>query len=360
MLKILFVHPDNSKPYSPRSLVEGPLGGTEATVIRVSEGLAKRGHTVAVSQGCRETIEISENNVLYLPSVLEGEMTDDMQFDHVILIDVEKLLPRLSRAFPFARRYLWMHCFPGKRRRKRLHEKIQSTNTLLIAVSETHKNVLLENMMSFPSPKTPGRKNLPVTAMYNPIDDTLVKDSTPVDKNKLVFFSSPHKGLWMVIDAFKEAKKRQPDLTLHIADPGYMKGYQADELLPEGVHRLGSLPHHEVIQHVRSAFCLFYPQSFFEETFGLVFAEANAVGTPVIAHPHGAASEILKNPVQLVDSNNKIDVVNRLLTWKIQGRPKVNLHPDFRLKNVLLSWENMFLLASELDVENMSVRTKPI
>jgi glycosyltransferase involved in cell wall biosynthesis len=358
LLSILFIHPDNSKPYSPRSLEEGPLGGTEATVIRISEGLAKRGHTVAVSQGFRENIEISENKVFYLPSVLEEVGQNELKFDHVILIDIEKLLPRLSRIFPKARRYLWMHCFPGKRRRKKLHDMIHATNTLLIAVSETHKNVLLENMMSFPSCKIMNRKNLPVTVMYNPIDDCLIKDKTPVDKNKLVFFSSPHKGLWMVLECFIEAKKRMPELTLHIADPGYMKGYQPGDL-PDGVYRLGSLPHHKVMQEVRSAFCLFYPQSFFEETFGLVFAEANAVGTPVLAHPHGAASEILKNARQLVDSNNKISVVNRLLSWKVEGRPKVDLHPDFRLKNVLTSWENMCLKAAVPDAQDLPVNIKP-
>src|SRR5581483_2147599 len=45
---------------------------------------------------------------------------------------------------------------------------------------------------------------------------------------------------------------------------------------------------------------VFYPKFVLPETFGLVFAEASAVGTPVLTHDCGAAAEVLADPRQVL------------------------------------------------------------
>jgi glycosyltransferase involved in cell wall biosynthesis len=104
-----------------------------------------------------------------------------------------------------------------------------------------------------------------------------------------------------------------------VADPGYWAGPSPD--LPDGVVPLGPLPHRAVLRHVREAFAVFYPQARFEETFGPVFAEANAVGTPVLAHPHAVAREVLdETPAdrrQLVDARDP-EAAARRLTARFQ------------------------------------------
>jgi glycosyltransferase involved in cell wall biosynthesis len=337
-MNILFFHPDCNKPYNDRALKEGGLGGTEATVVRISEGLAAAGHHVSVSQGERASFDHSPGGVQYIPNILTHPPILPAIFTHVIMVDVEKLLPKLSNIFPESHLYLWIHCFPGKRRRKKIRPLLQKTGACMVAVSQSHLRFLEECTESL---RYDDPSDVRAAFQYNPVDDDLVPDQTPVDPTKLVFLSSPHKGIWMVFDAFREVKKQRPEMKLYIADPGYMKGYQPGDL-PEGVIKLGSLPHHEVIAHMRSAFCLFYPQSFFKETFGLVFAEANAVGTPVLAHPHGAAPEVLKSDCQLVNADKKDDVLQHLLAWINEGRPEVALSKEFRLSNVLKSWEKMF------------------
>jgi len=52
------------------------------------------------------------------------------------------------------------------------------------------------------------------------VDDTLVPDGTPVDERKLVFFSSPNKGLDFALDAFAALKDHMPDLRLVVGDQG--------------------------------------------------------------------------------------------------------------------------------------------
>src|SRR3977135_4644555 len=60
--------------------------------------------------------------------------------------------------------------------------------------------------------------------IYNPVEDTLTPDGTPVDERKLIFFSSPNKGLNFTLDAFSALKARMPDLRLVVGNLGYRAG----------------------------------------------------------------------------------------------------------------------------------------
>lgn len=339
---ILIVDPDCPKPYSSQSLHAGPLGGTEATVVRVAVGLAGRGHKVVVAQGSRQETDRSISGVRFVPLQWDRLFGAAAAPQVVILLNTPKLLSRLRRQYPQASLYLWLHCFPGKRRRKMLNKWAVATNTTLIAVSETLAEELKQHLRSYPNygrHKPTGGKMAMVATVYNPIDDGLLPNDTPVDPTKLVFFSSPHKGLRQVLTAFARVKERLPKLTLYVANPGYWP--LPNQIENGDVVVLGALPHREVMQHVREAYCVFYPQNRFKETFGLVFAEANAVGTPVITHPLAAAAEVLEDQQQLVDVSDAENVVERLVKWYNQGRPQVQLPAKFRLQHVLSSWENL-------------------
>jgi glycosyltransferase involved in cell wall biosynthesis len=101
---------------------------------------------------------------------------------------------------------------------------------------------------------------------------------------------------------------------------------------------LGALPHNAVLKHVSNSFCVLYPNYVFPETFGLVFAEANAVGTPVLGHAIGAASEVLSDNEQLVDCKQIKNVVDRFEKWQREGRPKVEAREEFKIFNVVQNW----------------------
>ena len=340
MARILYLDPDCPTPYNPKRLEEGALGGTEATIVRIAEGLARRGHTVVVAQGARTDTEYTISGVRY--QQLHWQQLAIETFDTIVLLNTPKLLKQVRKHWPGVALYLWIHCFPGKRRRKMLNKLAVNADATLLAVSETLKNTLEQHLAQYP---TYGSKNnqtdifAKVQRVYNPVDEQLVADNTPIDQNKLVFFSSPHKGLAQVLMAFKEVKKLLPQMKLYIAHPGYMP-------LPAGLEEedvvvLGALSHKEVLWHVREALAVFYPQNTFKETFGLVFAEANAVGTPVLSHPLGAAEEVLENKQQLVDVSNKQTVAQTIQAWRNKQRPQVSLPAKFRIKQVLNRWEEL-------------------
>ena len=203
--------------------------------------------------------------------------------------------------------------------------------------------------------------------IYNPVDDAIVPDGTPVDPAKLVFFSSPNKGLRYALDVFRALRRRMPDLRLAVGNPGY-KSLAAADL--QGVEWLGSLPHARVLAESRAALCAFNPNFVIPETFGLVFAEAHAVGTPVLTHDCGAAREVLGNeaelvpvslaqrayeapllrlgmrwrapPARLADRLGIFDAyIERIERWRAGERPRVGPDARFRLSVVAAEWRNL-------------------
>ncbi len=166
-------------------------------------------------------------------------------------------------------------------------------------------------------------KRVPVTYIYNVIDSDYTKTDEPYDRNKLFFFSTPNKGLKEVIKHFAELLKQAPDYHLYIAGATaeQLENYDLNkQLLPsDSVTVLGRLAKSEIIAHLRSSFCVFYPQPVHAETFGLVYVEANCVGTPILGHPFGAATEVIGNTEQLVNGKNSKAVVNKMLDWQKNG-----------------------------------------
>ena len=110
-------------------------------------------------------------------------------------------------------------------------------------------------------------------------------------------FLSPNKGLAFTLDAFRALRRRMPDLRLQVGNPGYKIRKSA---VIEGVEYLGPQPQERIHKEVRSALCTFFPNFVLPETFGLVFAESKAVGTPVLTCDAGAAAEIVGDPQQVI------------------------------------------------------------
>jgi glycosyltransferase involved in cell wall biosynthesis len=339
-MKILIIDSDCPRAYSHETLHTEPVGGSEAIIVRVAEALATR-HNVSVAQGSRQITQHSPAGVAYIPWHKADCSCEVTAPDRVITIGVAKLLPKIRRRYLQAKLYLWLHRFPGKRKRKYINILALQTQTTLVAVSNALRLILSQHMERYREGFLDDQDTplAAVRVIYSPVDDNLKPDDTPCNPDKLVFFNSPDKGLDQVLKAFKEVYALRPHCKLYVINPGCMP-FQTSEW-PSGVRLFGSLTQQEVLAHVREAFCVFYPQYRFAEAFGRVFAEANAVGTPVLTHPIGAASEILNDPRQLVDARYPHEVSEKLLQWYALGRPQVSLDDTFRLSSVVAQWEDL-------------------
>lgn len=324
---VLFVDGTCPFPYDPRVLLDRACGGTESTVVKIAEGLAKTGlFNVVVEQLNRTTDDC------FSAHYCRPETTE--QADYVICLRHTGLLRLMRERFPRAKLYLWSHDLATPVLGEALPEIVKSGCLANVVVSNYHKTQTTQ--MFIPVGYAGQFKT---TVIYNPIADDLTPDDTPVEKNKLVFFSSPHKSLDYTLRLFANLRNFNSDFRLYVANPGYL---DSPELKNEGVIVVGSLPQREALKHVRSSLCVFYPAVTWWETFGLVYAEANAVGTPVLGHPNGAAAEVLSHPYETLDCRNPKAVIDRVMSWYNGDRPRVRANEKFRLKNVLKQWMKLF------------------
>lgn len=242
-----------------------------------------------------------------------------------------KLALRARRAFPGARLFVWLHCFPGRRARRRMARFLDTADATLLCVSDTHL-ARVRREVSGQGPRVGDR----CRRIYNAVEDHLLPDDTERDPDLLVCLSSPHKGRDEVLRCFAALRERFPAARLAVADPGYW-GRETTRAPAGGVRPVGPLARPDVLRLLRRAACLFYPQTSFAETFGLVFAEALAVGTPVLAHPLAAAAEVLPRECW-IDGTDPAKVVRRFADWRRDGAPRVSLPERFRLDSVLREW----------------------
>ena len=116
----------------------------------------------------------------------------------------------IRELFPQARVYLWLHdqLNPGSKRGRRLASTaalLREMAVTVVCVSDSQRRGVAAVL---------GRMGLAgqvrALTIYNPVDEALVPDGTPVDPDKLVFFSSPNKGLGFTIDAFGALHRAMP------------------------------------------------------------------------------------------------------------------------------------------------------
>jgi len=351
MSSVLFFDPSCLRPYDTATLREQATGGTEASVTRIADALG-----AFVMQHNR-----TEARGSYLPP---GKIAG---IEHVILNRDSRALPQILELYPDAKAYLWLHdqMRPDSKRGRRLAKTaklLRDRAVTLICVSDTQRRGVEATLRRIGVSDV-----VRAITIYNPVSEELVPDGTAFDDRKLVFFSSPNKGLAFTLDAFRALRRRMPDLKLQVGNPGYKVRKSA--VIP-GVEYLGAQPQSRIHQEVRSALCTFFPNFVLPETFGLVFAESKAVGTPVLTCDAGAAVEIVgdpqqvipvtwgqrayentvhslspawrRGPARLADSLGLFDVyIERIRDWRSGARPAAVPDPRFHLTAVANRWRAM-------------------
>src|SRR2546429_109964 len=214
-----------------------------------------------------------------------------------VIMQADKPLSLATRTSAGARTSLWLHdqVTRGSRRARWLAGTaalLREMAATAVCVSDSQRRGVEATLR-----RIGVAAQVRALTIYNAVEEALTPDDTPVDERKLIFFSSPNKGLNFTLDAFSALKRRMPDLRLVVANPGYKAGGDARRA---GVEFLGPQPQARIHAEVRSALCTFFPNFVIPETFGLVFAESHALGTPVLTHDCGAALEVVGDPRQVL------------------------------------------------------------
>jgi glycosyltransferase involved in cell wall biosynthesis len=297
---------------------------------RLAADLAATGGTVMVAQHCRRFQETFQATYGHLDHV------SCTKWDAVIAFRQPALLPRLSGLFPHARLILWLQDLANARLS---HPAIAGIRPKIVTASAFHTRNVLEWCWHRGLDIGPE-----VDHIFNPIDDDLQPATVDVDQNSLIYFSSPNKGLAWTLEAFRQAHLVIKELRLKIANPGY-RVWAPPLDVPPDIEYLGVLSHSVVLREVRGSLCAFHLNDVYPETFGCVSAEANAIGTPVLTHAIGAATEVLTDDRQLIDARDIGAVIDRLLAWRSGDRPVVGPDGRFKTSTVISKWKDLLGIA---------------
>jgi glycosyltransferase involved in cell wall biosynthesis len=341
-VRILFLDAVARNAYDDATMRKQGLGGTEASVVHVVTGLSAL-HEVAVAQRGRTEAARPQVRLRYLP-LGHPDPFDGPPPDCVVVVRKHRYIPRLRARYPTARMLLWIqnwqHAGDAVWR-----VGLARSGCDIVTVSEVHRaatdRLVNGSLVRLLGALTGGGGKIAVRRIYNPVDEQPAADATLVDRDKLVFYSN--KGITQVLRTFGQVRRQIPSLRLYVAGISLQAfldsaAHAQDLARQEGVHLLGRLPHDALFRHVRESLCVFYPQDELSETFGVIFAESNALGTPVLAHDFGAAREVLGSPDQLVDARDLPAIVAKLRSWRAGNRPRVTLRPEFRLSSVIAQW----------------------
>ncbi len=332
MAHILFADTSHPKAYDFTDMAAHAMGGTESSLLRTAKILQSKGHQVTVYQQQRNQAN-SQHQVEFIGT---NELEQIADVDHVVILRKYPQILVFQKQFPTARIHLWIHTY--KNWEYVLKRGIKTGQPWqLITNSKTHAkhcdrllhHGLVGNIFNLFKAK------ISIKTCYNPIPASLGRyKPKPRDPNKLLFLSAPNKGLEQVLKTFQQINRHLKDLQLYVANPGYRDEHPQD--IPN-VHYLGALPAEQVKHHLATSLCVFYPQDSFAETFGLIYAEANALGTPVMAHDIGAAREILHPNNTLINAGDNYQITKTLAQWQ-KETPVVSYREEFDEPAIYQQW----------------------
>jgi hypothetical protein len=324
MNSVLFYDPVCRQPYDTRTLRTQAMGGSEATLIRVADAL--------------DAFVIQHNRAEDWGRYRQPQRISGIS--SVIVNRDSRALALVRERYPRARAYLWLHdqLNPGSRRARWLAATAPALREMAVTavcVSDSQRRGVEATLRGIGVDE-----RVRALTIYNPVDDTLMPDGTPVDERKLVFFSSPNKGLNFTLDAFSALKQRMPDLRLVVGNPGYKAGCDARRA---GVELLGPQPQARIHAAVLTHDC---------------GAALEVIGDPRQVLPLTPAYRLYEAavgslpprwrrlPARLAASAGLFDAyLERIRAWRGGERPRTGPDPRFRLSTVTEQWRALLSTA---------------
>jgi|688.fasta_scaffold173078_1 glycosyltransferase involved in cell wall biosynthesis len=288
-MRIAFL-PGSCVPFDGTTLTRRPLGGTETAIIRLAESLSRMGHKVYVFTP-KEHPPVT--NPLYIPY---RALPDLGTVDIAVTVRDSRLL---FSGVTAKAQYFWtgdsydqiQHLGLGDRRVIRML-------TALLAVSNWQADRLCA-ISGFPRDRSYILRNGHFPEFFN----------SEVERSpyRLVYSSTPYRGLSLLLPIFTELKRRIPEVELHVFS-GMAVYDEEGSNRSEGekpyrviYDRLANTPgitlHGNVLQdqlaiELQRSRLMTYPNTF-EETSCIAAIEALAAGCPVVTSRRGALPETI-------------------------------------------------------------------
>ena len=180
----------------------------------------------------------------------------------------------------------WCEVWTNNTKVTLMQKMLKNVGDYHVAVSEFTKQRLL-NLLNIDSSK--------VTVIHNGVDLTKFSNSRTKIWGRIVYAGRivPHKRVKLLVNAFREVKKKIPTAELHIIGSG--SELQSVKNMATGIKECyvhGFLPEDQMVDLLKSAWLFVLPSE--REGSGLAVLEAMAAGVPFITinHPDNATKEL--------------------------------------------------------------------
>ena len=223
--------------FDKQTWLDNGIGGSEYCAIKLADYLDIDGYDVTISGDVKEgnfwgVQYIHYNNLKrYMgPRGLTkvNDLTSHSHYDIVIGSNYINYFKHLEdEGITFDKSYLWMHNEDFYRwyRGNELDDWKQYLNhpklNKIVGVSEYHSEILKNRFKAFYD--TPQQLNTYIHSIDNAIClyDYRNRDELPKVKGRIVWSSSPDRGLEFILNNWNDWKQARPDLSLEICCPPY-------------------------------------------------------------------------------------------------------------------------------------------
>lgn len=299
-LDVVFFIGPGVEEWTPKSVEKSGIGGSELMAIEMSKRLAALGHKVRVYAGGDPVNEGIYDGVEYRTS----NKYQDLECDVLI---VSRRADMLGDQYNIKTKLklLWVHDIYASAATNELLLKADK----ILALSEWHKQNLI-------NAHNLHKDHIIVTR--NGIDISLFENKNIVrNKFKCITASSPDRSLPVLLDMWPKIKEKVPQAELHIyyGFKNWKYAAQFDHLQMDLIHRLEAqikameslgvvfydrISQKELANEFLSAGVLLHP-TWFTETFGITFANAQAAGVKIVTSSIAALNEVVADRGVLID-----------------------------------------------------------
>lgn len=358
-MKYIFASERTFESWDYRNPDTQGIGGSETSHIEMAQRLAVRGHEVK-SYAPVDFDGVQENEGVLWQKIEDCDYSEEC--DVWVIYRAPQLIDMLPEGAT-----IWLICqdVDYKHRERGLNNDRLTKLTRLVALCGEHARHLRDNW--------PLQFIKKVCQSSNGIKAELIeqveRENLSRNPKRLMYASSPDRGMEYLLDIFPRAKEIVPDLELHlyygfdniekiIARPGYEKSWIAQNaehlktiMNQDGVINHGRTPQPELIRHWFQSGIWCHPSNF-GETSCIVSMEAQACGAIPITNPVWAVKENVRHGVfiegdvrsDLIRSRYVLELVRMALDPARQGILRREMmawaRTAFTWENFITQWEN--------------------
>jgi glycosyltransferase involved in cell wall biosynthesis len=282
---------DDTSPYTGRTGEEIALGGTESSVIRLAEALARRGH--AVTALTRTSEQLRHNGVDWAPLASAGDHRD---VDLYLPVQHPRLFHLVSKSRRLAVWLIWP--VNNLRHYKRIPTMWRYRPMPVVASQWQAKEY---------SWVLPGQRELTIIPLAIQDDWRGLPPLAQPPPPRAIYASMPVRGLpWLLPVWERHILPRVPNAELHVLGiKGFARSYSEpvpdlpwvtamSEAGRQSLRIHPSLPRGEQREVMRGARILLY-HGHKSEAFCLAAAEAQALGVPAVVGPVSVLPERVRD-----------------------------------------------------------------